>query len=157
MTEQILEKGFMFLLCTQLTANDCVAGRIYRLSSDEVVPFAGLDQALVMMNRWMDEVDPLTDEAVLRTFKTGRGARSMASVFPAAHSTQGQTARRQQARTAYRALREQTAYCFRGRAAAAMPGAGKHFLSVLSAASITAGRAKSAGKPSGFISEAHWN
>ena len=80
MAEQFLKNTSVFLLHTEMTADGGVTGRINRISYGEVVSFAGLDQALLMINEWLDEEKPLSSDMVLRTFEAGRRRR------PAAHS-----------------------------------------------------------------------
>ena len=84
MAEQFLKNTSVFLLHTEMTADGGVTGRINRISYGEVVSFAGLDQALLMINEWLDEEKPLSSDMVLRTFETGRRRRS------AAHAVSGE-------------------------------------------------------------------
>ncbi len=83
MAEQFLKNTSVFLLHTEMTADGGVTGMINRISHGEAVSFAGLDQALLMINEWLDEEKPLSSDSVLRTFETGRRRR------PAAHAVSG--------------------------------------------------------------------
>ncbi len=79
MAEQFLNNKSVFLLHTEMAADGGVTGTINRISDGEAVSFAGLDQALLMINEWLDEEKPLFSDEVLRTFRTGRRK------YPAAH------------------------------------------------------------------------
>ena len=83
MAEQFLKNTSVFLLHTEMTADGGVTGVINRISHGEAVSFAGLDQALLIINEWLEEEKPLSSDSVLRTFKTGRRGR------PAAHGVSG--------------------------------------------------------------------
>ena len=72
MAEQFLNNKSVFLLHTEMAADGGVTGTINRISDGEAVSFAGLDQALLMINEWLDEEKPLFSDEVLRTFRTGR-------------------------------------------------------------------------------------
>ncbi len=76
MAERVQKNEFAFLLHTEMSAHGCATGMINRLSCGEVVPFVGLDQALLMMNGWMDENEYCSDDASMRTFQTKNGVHS---------------------------------------------------------------------------------
>ena len=78
MAEQFLKNTSAFLLHTEMTADGSVTGMINRISHGQAVSFTGLDQALLIINEWLEEEKPLSSESALRTFKTERRRRSAA-------------------------------------------------------------------------------
>ena len=78
MAEQFLKNTSVFLLHTEMAADGGVTGVINRMSHGQAVSFAGLDQALLIINEWLDEEKPLSADSVLRTFETGRRRRPVA-------------------------------------------------------------------------------
>ena len=83
MAEQFLNTKSVFLLHTEMAADGCVTGTINRISDGEAVSFAGLDQALLMINEWLEEEKPSFSDEVLRSFRAGRRKN------PAAHGVGG--------------------------------------------------------------------
>ena len=75
MAERTRENTSAFLMRTEMAADGGVTGVVNRLSCGEAVSFAGLDQALLMINEWLDEEKPLSEDMILRTFRTGRRKR----------------------------------------------------------------------------------
>lgn len=75
MAGQVLKTASVFLMHAEMTADGGVIGIIDRFSRGEAVSFAGLDRAILIINEWLDEEKPLSEDMVLRTFKSGRRAR----------------------------------------------------------------------------------
>ncbi len=72
------EMAGAFLMQAEMAEDGCVLGTVHPFSGGEDMSYAGLDQALLLMNRCLDEQDPQPVGMTLRTFRTGRGLRSSA-------------------------------------------------------------------------------
>ena len=76
MAEPVLKNISEFLLHTQMTNEGAVRGAVMRVSRGGAVPFIGLDQAVLVINEWLEEENPLSADAAMRTFMTGNRRKS---------------------------------------------------------------------------------
>ena len=76
MAEPVLKNISEFLLHTQMTNEGAVRGAVMRVSRGGAVPFIGLDQAVLVINEWLEEENPLSEDAAMRTFMAGHRRKS---------------------------------------------------------------------------------
>ncbi len=76
MTEPFLNNISDFLLHTEMTDDGAVRGAVIRVSRGGAVPFIGLDQAFLVINEWLEEENPLSDDSAMRTFMAGHRRKS---------------------------------------------------------------------------------
>lgn len=76
MPESVLENTSNFLLHTEMTDDGAVRGAVIRESRGVAVPFIGLDQAFLVINEWLEEENPLSEDAAMRTFMAGHRRKS---------------------------------------------------------------------------------
>lgn len=82
MTKQLMrcggvlsEAAQIFLLQVEIGRDGCVSGMLHWMSHEKALHFVGIDQAILMINAWLEEENPLPAELTLRSFKAGRQMR----------------------------------------------------------------------------------